>query len=162
MQSLQARVLVAFVGLALFSGVQGVSSVDAQRLTIKLDARMTGDQEVPPADPDGEGRAQVVLKPAEGQICFDIRFKDAGTPNRGHIHQGGPGVNGPIVVPFFELATTPTDPRHDQLESKRDLEDCVTVAADLIAAIAATPGAFYVNLHNARFPGGMMRGQLEE
>ena len=28
--------------------------------------------------------------------------------------------------------------------------------------IAANPAGYYVNLHNARFPGGAARGQLED
>jgi hypothetical protein len=34
------------------------------------------------------------------------------------------------------------------------------VAADLLEAIAADPAGYYVNLHNPRFPGGAIRGQL--
>jgi hypothetical protein len=34
------------------------------------------------------------------------------------------------------------------------------VTAQLIGEIAANPSGYYVNLHNARFPGGAIRGQL--
>ena len=31
----------------------------------------------------------------------------------------------------------------------------------LLEKIKATPGAYYVNLHNSRYPGGAIRGQLD-
>ena len=36
----------------------------------------------------------------------------------------------------------------------------LTITADEAAALAATPGAFYVNVHNADFPPGAIRGNL--
>jgi hypothetical protein len=129
---------------------------------IRLRADLSGDAEVPPADPDGDGRARVVLKLDEGLVCFKIKFDDTGTPNRGHIHVGRAGENGAIVVPFFELREVPADDRHDALERKSELEDCVSADPDLLRDIAENPQNYYVNLHNARFPAGAVRGQLED
>ena len=84
-------------------------------------------------------------------MCFSIRIDAAGTPNRGHIHLGGAGVNGGIEVPLFELVTAPADARDDALEEGR-LEGCLPASAEDLAAIAANPSGYYVNLHNARFP----------
>jgi hypothetical protein len=36
----------------------------------------------------------------------------------------------------------------------------LTITAEQAAALAATPGAFYVNVHNAAFPPGAVRGNL--
>jgi hypothetical protein len=36
------------------------------------------------------------------------------------------------------------------------------VTEDLIEEIGNNPEAFYVNLHNAAFPGGAIRGNLED
>ena len=82
---------------------------------------------MPAADPDGSGKATVMIDVEAGQVCFDIKsLSDTGTPNRGHIMKVGAGVNGGIVVPFFELRIPPadpgapaTDPRNDALESGR-------------------------------------------
>jgi hypothetical protein len=127
---------------------------------VRLRATLSGDQEVPPADPDGTGQASVEFTPAEGQVCFVVSFENIGTPNRGHIHAAPVGVNGAIVVEFFELAENPADPRHDVLETGH-LEGCVPASESILRDIAANPGGFYVNLHNARFPAGAIRGQLE-
>jgi hypothetical protein len=164
---LRAVMCCAFV-MGLDLGLEGIASA---RDEVRLKADLSGDSEVPPADPDGDGRARVVLKPDEGLVCFKVKFDDTGTPTRGHIHRGVAGANGPIVVPFFELAGTPgpppvppdpQDPRNDVLERKSELEDCVSADRALILEIAANPEGFYVNLHNARFPSGAVRGQLED
>jgi hypothetical protein len=64
-----------------------------------------------------------------------------------HIHKAPAGANGPVAVPF----TAPTNGAS---------EGCATVAPDVAAAIAADPAGYYVNVHNAAFPGGAVRGQL--
>jgi hypothetical protein len=152
-------VLVLAVGLVAFGGVAYASEDKAVTLT----ARLTGAQEVPPADPDGSGKAQLEIDVDGGQVCFDIKVSDTGTPNRGHIHAGAAGINGPIVVPFFELRpgdAPATDPRHDALEEGR-LQDCVSADPGLLADIVAHPESYYVNVHNTRFPGGAIRCQIE-
>jgi hypothetical protein len=62
-----------------------------------------------------------------------------------HIHKGRPGVAGPVVVPFGKT-----------FKSK----GCTTTTAAIVAAIERTPSAYYVNVHNAKYPGGALRGQL--
>ena len=134
-----------------------VAASDSRRLRTDL----RGSNEVPPADPDGRGKATVWIDLEDNEVCFEFSFDDAGTPNRGHIHRGPPGVNGPIEVTFFELVGMPDDPRNDQLERRSRLSGCAEdVPTALLNEIKANPSAFYVNLHNARFPGGMIRGQL--
>jgi hypothetical protein len=120
---------------------------------------MSGDQEVPPADPDGDGRGRFRFTVADGELCFQVRFDDIGTPNRGHIHVGDAGVNGAIVVPLFELAGLPADERNDALE-RGELRGCVPADPVVLEQIAANPDGYYCNLHNSRFPAGAIRGQL--
>jgi hypothetical protein len=149
-------VLLLAIGLVAIGGV----GYAAGGQTVTLTARLTGAQEVPPADPDGSGKAQVEINVDAGQVCFDVKVTDIGAPNRGHIHRAPAGVNGPIVVPFFELIGLPQDPRNDALEQGR-LQDCVFADPVLLADIVAHPEMYYVNVHNTRFPGGQIRCQLE-
>jgi hypothetical protein len=161
--------LVWFVVLIAAIGLLATGSVaSAKQTTVTLTARLSGAQEVPAADPDGSGKAVVEIDVEAGQVCFDIKsLSDVGTPNRGHIHEAPAGMNGGIVVPFFELRIPPadpgapaTDPRNDALESG-GLQDCVPGDPAVLARIVANPANFYVNVHNARFPGGALRCQLE-
>jgi hypothetical protein len=153
-------VLVALVVIAIMT-LAATAAASGNRVTLRAD--MTGAQEVPAADPDGRGVARVNLKMHTGEVCFDLRWWRIGTPNRAHIHVGAAGVNGGIVVGLFDLVAPPappTDPLFDQLE-KGQIHDCVPVAAEVLEAIAANPAGYYVNVHNNRFPGGAIRGQLE-
>jgi hypothetical protein len=103
--------LVIFVVLAAIGLLATGSVATAKQTTVTLTARLSGAQEVPAADPDGSGKAFVMIDVEAGEVCFDIKsLSDVGTPNRGHIHEGAAGVNGPIVVPFFELRIPPADP----------------------------------------------------
>lgn len=153
-------VMVVIAALALVA-VGGVAQASDQ--SVSLTARLTGAQEVPPADPDGSGKADLAIDVAGGTVCFDVKHKDTATPNRGHIHSGVAGVNGPIVVTFFELRpgdAAATDPRHDEIEQGR-IQDCVSADPALLADIVANPQNYYVNVHNSRFPGGAIRCQIE-
>jgi hypothetical protein len=160
MPSGRRQILAVLSAVAILAGLL-VGNAAANSDVVKLDARLTGAQELPPADPDGRGVAKVALDVDAGEVCFDVRFWDSGTPNRGHIHAGDAATNGPIVVTFFELRENPQDPRHDELEASRRLDDCVTADSGLLADIVANPQNYYVNIHNARFPAGSMRCQLE-
>jgi len=122
---------------------------------------MSGSQEVPPTDMDGKGRATLDLRLETGEICWTVEFSRIGAPNRGHIHAAPAGVNGDIVVALIEIVEDPADPLHDQLERGR-AKGCVTADPVLVADIAANPANYYVNLHNARFPAGAIRGQLSD
>jgi hypothetical protein len=131
-------------------------------VTLRADNE-TGDNDI--SETDGRGSVRLTLEPEKGdtpgmgEVCFDLRFDRSGTPNRGHIHSGAAGVNGGIVVPLFELVGMPEDERNDALERGR-LDKCVPATTAQINAIIAMPSAFYVNLHNARWPAGSMRGQV--
>jgi CHRD domain len=112
-------------------------------------AQMSGTTEVPPGDPDGRGTALIRLNQAEGLVCFELTATGVDPLVAGHIHKGATGVAGPVVVPLVPPSATTG-------ESK----GCVQADAALIADIAANPSQYYVNVHNAAYPGGALRGQL--
>ncbi len=123
------------------------------RTPTQLSASLLGSNEVPPADPDGSGQAGV--SPADAVVCWRVSWSAIATPTRAHIHQAPAGVNGPIVVPFFEAP--------NGLPSTLDSVDGCTSGVDpaLVESIHTNPSGFYVNIHNAEFPGGAIRGQLQ-
>jgi hypothetical protein len=130
---------------------------------VRFQTQLLSTNELQSADSDGHGHANVSVDVASGQVCFDVAFQHSGTPNRAHIHAGDAATNGPIVVTFFELRENAADPRHDELEQRGRHGACVLVTNQaLLEDIAANPDSYYVNLHNARFPAGSMRGQLDD
>ena len=70
----------------------------------------------------------------------------------GHIHRGAPGEAGPVVVDLLGPSPSGLPPR---------ARGCVRASSRALAReIGHHPGRFYVNLHNADFPQGAIRGQL--
>jgi hypothetical protein len=117
-----------------------------------LVAVMTGGQEVPgPGDADGFGIALVRLNQSRGQVCFAIAVFNITLPaTAAHIHPGERGVANPPIVTF----TAP--------DESGTSKGCVSgVDPALIADIRANPSNYYVNVHNADFQPGAVRGQLK-
>jgi hypothetical protein len=111
-------------------------------------ASLTGSQEVPgPGDPDGAGTADIKIADGTTSLCYELIVRNIAPATAAHIHRGERGVDGPPVVPL----AAPTSRRS---------EACVDVSAELAAEIKANPSAFYVNVHNAEFQAGAIRGQL--
>ena len=100
-------------------------------------------------DPDGVGSATVTIV-SETRLCVGLVVDNIGTPTAAHIHFGPSAVNGPIKV---TLAAPPSG-------NPGTSSGCATVASEIIAAIAASPQNFYINVHNASFSSGAIRGQL--
>jgi hypothetical protein len=108
-----------------------------------LHATLTGKVEVPKGDANGSGTAEVKITGTK--VCWEIKTARVGTILAAHIHRAGPGVAGPVVVPFGKTFRS---------------KGCVASTASIVAAIERKPGGYYVNVHNAAYPGGALRGQL--
>jgi hypothetical protein len=112
-----------------------------------LHAQLRGTNEVPAAPASNRGSVEVTLKPAAGKVCWEFTInKIDGKGTAAHIHKGKPGTSGPVYIAF---GTT----------FKR--QGCTTAPKSKINAVAAKPGAFYVNVHNLKHLAGAMRGQLK-
>jgi hypothetical protein len=143
--------LTAAAGLLAAIAIPALVSA-APEDKVKLDAKLSGKQEVPEGsgDEDGKGTADLTLNSKKERICFEGTFRNIDNPTAGHIHKGLKGVDGPIKVTLFENTAGVTSP----------VEDCVKAKAKQIDRIAKNPERFYVNLHNGAFPDGAIRGQL--
>ena len=119
--------------------------------TTQLSAQLKGNQEVPgPGDPNGKGEGFFSVKPKKGKVCFQLSWEKIDQPSAGHIHKGVKGEAGDIKVLLF-----------DQTPPTSTVEDCVkNLKKKLLKRIAAHPENFYVNVHNAAYPDGAIRGQL--
>ena len=113
-------------------------------------ARLTGPAETGGGDPDGTGAGTVsfgVLTATEDEVCWDLSYTGIDTPTAAHIHPGAVGINRPPVIDFGTVGTTGDS-------------GCRVIDATLADQIILNPSLFYINVHNAAFPGGAIRGQL--
>ena len=116
----------------------------------KFEAKLSGAAEVPgPGDPDGAGSAVLTVNPGKHQICYTITAENIGTASMAHIHSGTAGTAPPnnVVVSLTAPAAGKS-------------EGCSDVTHEAAMAIMKDPAAYYVNVHNAEFPAGALRGQL--
>lgn len=123
---------------------------DAQHGGKPYHIELTGAAEVPgPGDSDGSGHAIITLNPGQGEVCFEITVENIDPITAAHIHRGTADVAGPAVVNF-----NPT---------VNGLSGCIeNVSKDLIKDIIQNPENYYVNVHNASFPAGALRGQMSD
>jgi hypothetical protein len=130
-----------------------VMAVPASAKVKKLEARMSGANEMPAADPDGAGTAKLRLDAAKKKVCFTIKVKNIGDVVAAHIHKGGKSVaSGSIVVPLILAPESGTKFTGCQKNVKRKL----------IRQILKHPRGYYVNVHTTAFPAGAIRGQLHK
>ena len=109
-------------------------------------AALLGTNEVQAGDPDGFGSASIQISGT--QVNYLIVVTNIVPPTMQHIHVGAAGVNGPVVInlPGPWVGNT--------------LQGTTTTSDAQASAILANPAGFYVNVHNAEFPGGAVRGQM--
>ena len=114
---------------------------------MKLTATLSGGAEVPgPGDSDGTGSFSARLIPGKGELCYKLVVSGIAAATGAHIHTGAATEAGPVASPLTVGDGT--------------AETCTTIATDLAHAIARSLAGFYVNVHNAEFPNGAVRGQL--
>jgi hypothetical protein len=107
---------------------------------------LTGEQEPQGGDPDGSGFGHVRINVQTGEICYVAVGTHIEPATVAHIHEGNVGVAGPPVLTLeqagpFTFVGCATDP---------------ALAEELVAE----PEEYYINIHNADFPDGAVRGQL--
>jgi len=114
----------------------------------RLNATLTGAAEVPgPGDTDGAGKAIIEVNPGQNRLCYKLRVSNIASATMAHIHVGAAGVAGPIAVTLIAPADGSS-------------AGCADLPEPLTKALLKTPGNYYVNVHNAEFPNGAVRGQL--
>ena len=141
---------VEFLAVLALAGFTLLSSSALLAQGRPLATTLTGAAEIPgPGDPDGSGEFFATLNHGLGEICYQLSVSDIAPATAAHIHIGPVGVAGPVVVGLV----APTS---------GDSSACASVDRDLIKAITQDPSNYYVNVHNAPFPAGAVRGQLSK
>ena len=153
--------VAALVVLAqLVLGPSGATAAPPVVKNVRL--QLSGVHEVPENVHGNRDRgvAQVSFDPSNDQICWqvlELRLSAGeALPHAGHIHFAPRGVAGPIEVHFF--GTGDGGPAPTSYPTPRV---CRSVDGPLLDQILATPGQYYMNLHNTTHPGGVVRDQLK-
>ena len=138
------RILIPAAALAALAAASGLAAQDGgRRYTIP----MTGAAEVPgPGDPDGSGTAVFRINSGQNRVCYTLTVSNIAPATAAHIHRTPPDP-GPVAVGL----DPPTD---------GSSEGCATVTRALAQELIRNPSIFYVNVHNADFPGGAVRGNF--
>jgi hypothetical protein len=144
------RTRIAAISLLAAAGIGGATAASGTAATKAknsvFNVKLLGKNEVPKGAPNGSASAKIRLLGTTGKVCWAFtKLKGFTSPSAAHIHKGKKGTAGPIVVPFGSAF-------------KRS--GCVTTPAATIAAIQKSPTSYYVNIHNAKYPNGAVRGQL--
>jgi hypothetical protein len=114
---------------------------------------LTGAAERPMAgDPDGTGTAHITVNPGTREVCWSVAVEGVDLPiAAAHIHSGTADVAGPPVIFLLPAGVSDADGA---------FSGCATVERSLAIALVVAPDEYYVNVHNAPFPGGALRAQL--
>lgn len=139
------------IALALTAAAAPALAESARHGGVKLSATLSGADEVNAqgvrnqGDADGAGTFSGRLVPGKGQLCYTLTSSGIDAPTMAHIHSGAAGVNGPVFVGFPDLTAG---------------EHCIAVDRKKATALIAKPQNYYVNIHNAAYPAGAVRGQI--
>jgi hypothetical protein len=119
---------------------------------IKFSAILSGRNENPANTSTATGTIDGIFDPWSRSVAFRIEFSGL-TVNAtaAHFHSAPAGTNGPVVVDFVSQGF-PTGVRSGEFVKVLTLTEAQAV--DLMT------GNLYVNIHNASFPGGEIRGQI--
>ena len=152
-----ASIAVLTVVLSVVGAVMTASGALADEKTATFTIRLSGAAEVCPTAPGtcggpGTGTATITVDRNARTLCYTITTQDVALPLlAAHIHVAPVGQAGPVVIPLFTEA----------VNAATVGPTCLTgLDKNLLKAIIRNPQNYYVNVHNAAFPNGAIRGQL--
>jgi CHRD domain len=137
------------IALALLATAWPTAAQTAQGKELAA-VTLTGATEVPgPGDSDGSGTAKLTLNPEKGEVCYELTVAKIQEATAAHIHEGAMGKAGPVKVGL-------------DAPKAGTAKGCKSADAAVIQEIMQNPANYYVNVHNAEFPQGAVRGQLSK
>lgn len=142
--------ILALAGAAARGGCATIEAGVGDTTNHPDTATQTRANEVGGGDPDGFGRAEISVTDGFGQVCWEIKdVTGIEPPTAAHIHFGKAGTNGP---PVFAL----------ERSNEGRWQGCKDAREWTQNRLQGNPSDFYVNVHNAAYPNGAIRGQLAD
>jgi hypothetical protein len=140
---MRTSLAIAVAGLML----PAVALAGGQAMSPVVSAKLKGSNETPvKGDPNGAGFVVVTFNANKGTACWKFKgVKAIAAPTAAHIHKGKKGTSGPVAIAFGATYKA---------------AGCAKAPRATIEKIETNPNAYYVNVHNARYPAGALRGQL--
>ena len=126
---------------AMMVGAFAVGTAFAADVKVTL----SGDNEVPPVKTAAKGSGTITIAD-DGAVSGSVSVTGI-KATAGHIHEGAPGANGPVIVGFTQDGDTFKAPAGAKLTPAQ------------MAAFKA--GNLYFNVHSDANKGGEIRGQLK-
>ena len=99
-------------------------------------------------DRNGRGSFSAIID--GDQLCYGLTVANIGKPIAAHIHKAPRSESGDVVLTL----------KHPRTGNPGASGRCTDISASLADDIRDNPRRFYVNVHNAKFPDGAVRGQL--
>ena len=113
---------------------------------------------VPNAESAGRGAVQITITGSTADVYFQLTGFPGDTRVQGaHIHPGGAGVNGPVIVGTPLTAAAPLLLSNGGVEYRIS---GIPVDAVTLAGLTNNAAGYYFNVHSPLNPGGFARGQL--
>ena len=99
-------------------------------------------------DPDGSGQARVSLHSGKNLMCVALTTSGIAPVTSVHLHEVSPTAPDPVV------ATPPPD--------SSGSPSCVPLDPHVLRTVRKNPNGYYLEVHNAEFPDGALRGYLSK
>jgi hypothetical protein len=180
MRSLRVKLAVGVAAL----GVVVITAAAVAGDRGKIRTSLSGYEEVPAISTTGNGAFKASLSRSGTELRYALRYADleGGNPTQAHLHFAQKSVNGGIVVWLCGTTTNPGPAGTQTCPASPSGTITGTISAANVVAPAPAPpanqgieagkfdelvaglraGTVYANVHTASFPGGEIRGQLDE
>ena len=148
MKAMKIAALASIAGAIALGGCATLEETAAETTGETYRANLTGAQVVGGGDADGSAEAEITVSDSFDQVCWDINnIRGIDPATAAHIHFGPAGANGP---PVFTLGRA----------NEGGWKGCKSGAEWTQNRLEGNPASFYVQVHNAAYPNGAIRGQL--